>query len=258
MASSPASLLVERDAQSLTLTLDRPQKANALDAALVDALLEEVDGASADGTRLLVLRANGRHFCAGFDFSDIEEQSEGDLLLRFVRIEQLLQAIFHAPYATVALARGRAAGAGADLFAACSIRVAAADAGFAFPGAGFGIILGTRRLAHRVGADAARQWVATAETIDARRALALGLATAVVEAEGWADVVALHAVASRRLDLPTRESLHRMTTVDTRAGDMAALVASAARPGLKDRIRAYRDSRLPRQAAADGHFKAPR
>jgi len=250
MTSSPGLLVVERDAQVLTLTLDRPQKANALDAALVDALLEEVDAAAADGTRLLVLRANGRHFCAGFDFGGIEEQSEGDLLLRFVRIEQLLQAIFHAPFATLALARGRAIGAGADLFAACSQRVAAADAGFAFPGAGFGIILGSRRLAHRVGAAAARQWVAAAETIDAQRALALGLATAVVEADGWPDVVAVQTAASRRLDPTTRESLHRMTTVDTRADDMAALVASAARPGLKDRIRAYRENCQPQSSAA--------
>jgi enoyl-CoA hydratase/carnithine racemase len=250
MTPDPSPLAIERNAQVLTLTLDRPQKANALDAVLVDALLGQVEAAAADGTRLLVLRANGRHFCAGFDFSGAEEHSEGDLLLRFVRIEQLLQAICHAPFATLALAQGRAAGAGADLFAACSRRVASADASFVFPGAGFGIVLGTRRLASRIGAAAARQLVATAETIDAQRALAMGLATAVVEAEGWPDLVATHAALSRRLDPATQSGLHRLTTEDTRDGDMAALVASAARPGLKDRIRAYRETRRTPQAAA--------
>ena len=93
-----AGLLVERTPHCLLLTLNRPQKANSLDLALVDALLEHVDTAVEDGTRLMVLRSNGRHFCAGFDFTDLDHQSDGELLLRFVRIEQLLQKIYHAPF----------------------------------------------------------------------------------------------------------------------------------------------------------------
>ena len=69
------------------LTLNRPDKANALSADLVEALLAALEAAAGDGTRLLVLDGNGKHFCAGFDFGGYETQSEGDLLLRFVRIE---------------------------------------------------------------------------------------------------------------------------------------------------------------------------
>lgn len=243
MHSGRSPLVVERSAHVLTLTLDRPQKANALDAALVDALLAQVEAASSDGTRLLVLAANGRHFSAGFDFGGIEDLSDGDLLLRFVRIEQLLQAIHHAPFATLALARGRAVGAGADLFAAFGARIAAPDAGFVFPGAGFGIVLGTRRLAHRIGAQGARELVATGEAVDAQRAFALGLVTGIAAADDWPALAARHAAISLRLDRRTMESVHRATVEDTRAADLAALVASAARPGLKDRIRAYREGR---------------
>src|ERR1700722_17773081 len=99
-----SELLAERSGTTLTLTLNRPEKLNALSAPLVEALTEQVKAAEVSGIRLLVLKGNGRNFSAGFDFTDYEAQSEGDLLLRFVRIELLLQALRHARYETMALA----------------------------------------------------------------------------------------------------------------------------------------------------------
>jgi len=64
-------------------------------------------------------------------------------LLRFVRIEQLLQRLFRVPYPTVALVHGHVFGAGADLFCACQHRFAASDATFRLPGTGFGLVQGT-------------------------------------------------------------------------------------------------------------------
>ena len=61
-------LLKARSGETLTLTLNRPDKMNALSAALVDALLDAVGEAAGDGTRLLVLKGAGRNFSAGFDF----------------------------------------------------------------------------------------------------------------------------------------------------------------------------------------------
>jgi len=121
-------LLVERTGAVSTLTLNRADKANALNAALVDELTAAVDAAHRDGTRLLILKGNGRNFCAGFDFGDYERASDGELLLRFVRIELLLQVLYHAPYATLALAHGKNFGAGVDLILACSKRIATARA----------------------------------------------------------------------------------------------------------------------------------
>lgn len=149
-------LLIEKTGAVLTLTLNRPDKANALNAELVQALAAAVDTAHGDGTRLLVFKGNGRNFCAGFDFSGVEDASAGDLLLRFARIEALLQAVYHAPFATLALAQGKNFGAGVDLVLACGKRVATADAQFRMPGLKFGLQLGTRRLAARIGGDRAR------------------------------------------------------------------------------------------------------
>ena len=144
---------VEHDGPVTLLTLNRPEKANALSPDLVEALLASVNEAYRDGTRLLVLSGNGQHFCAGFDFSDFESASEGELLRRFVRIEQLLQALYHAPFAALALAHGKNFGAGVDLLVACGVRVAAPDTTFRMPGLRFGVQLGTRRLARRIGPE---------------------------------------------------------------------------------------------------------
>ncbi|MEI7447126.1 MAG: enoyl-CoA hydratase/isomerase family protein, partial [Burkholderiales bacterium] len=166
------------------IELNRPARGNALSASLVEALLAAVRRACADpSVHTLAFAGAGRHFCTGFDLGDLESLSEGDLVLRFVRVEALLDAVWRAPVRTVAIATGRAWGAGADLFAACDVRVAAADATFRFPGAAFGIVLGTRRLAERVGTERARAWVTTGATLDAAEAAAAGLASRVAATE---------------------------------------------------------------------------
>jgi enoyl-CoA hydratase/carnithine racemase len=229
----------DRSAGVLTLTLARPERGNALAPELVEALLAAVQGAVADPTlHALVLRAEGRHFCTGLDLSDLEASRDGDWLQRLVRIETLLQALWHCPLATVALAQGRAWGAGADLFAACETRIAAPDASFRFPGAQFGIVLGTRRLAARIGSTAARALVLGGGTLDAAEALAAGLATAL----GTEPVVTPPAV-----DPGTARAVRTASRGDPPGAadaDLAALVRSAAEPGLKARIQAYRERQL--------------
>ena len=134
-----------------TFCLNRPQKGNSLSSTLVEALHEAFDQFERSGGRVAILRGEGKHLCTGFDLAQIADASAGDLLLRFVRIEQLLARLWSASFATIAVAHGRATGAGADLFTACAHRIALDDARFSFPGAGFGIVLGARRLGVRVG-----------------------------------------------------------------------------------------------------------
>lgn len=223
------------------LTLNRPHKANALSAGLAEALLDAVEYACADGTRLLILDGAGAHFCAGFDFTDYQNASEGDLALRFLRIEALLQALYHAPCETLVLAHGKIFGAGADLVASCSTRVAAPDTTFRMPGLRFGVVLGTRRLSHRVGADRAREILSASRVFGTDEALRIGFLTGAAAQPAWPQLIEQARARCELLSPASAAALHRQTAIDTRADDMAALAHSVSKPGLKERIRLYRE-----------------
>ena len=237
---SPArELQVERNGGTVVVTLDRPGKMNALSAALVEALHAAVETAYQDGTRLMVFRGNGRNFSAGFDMGNHEAQSEGDLVLRFIRIELLLQAIRHAPFDTLALAHGRNFGAGVDLVCACARRIATPDATFRMPGLRFGLVLGTRLFAERVGADRARHIHQESRTFTAADAHAWGFLTDVAPQDQWTAEIESAEKASAALTPEAAARLYRVMSPDHRDADLAELTRSAAEPGIKQRIAAY-------------------
>jgi enoyl-CoA hydratase/carnithine racemase len=224
------------------VTLNRPEKANALNEAMVDALIDAIAQAEDGNTRLLILDAAGKNFCAGFDLSDIAERSDGDLVLRFIRIENLLQKLYSLPFPTLALAKGRAMGAGADVFCACSQRIAAPGTTFRMPGLAFGIVLGTRRLVSRVGVDTAREIQNETRAFDADEAKDIGFATRLAAEDEWPMIIDGASTAARTLQSDATRALFNATAQDTRTEDMADLVLSAAKPGLKDRIQRYIDA----------------
>ena len=245
---SGAELISRREGGVLHLQLNRPDKGNPLSGALVNALTEAIEAAAQDQhLRLLVLSGAGRHFCTGFDLSNLDTETDDSLLARFVRVELLLQAVHTAPFTTLALAHGRTMGAGADLFVACSERWIVGDAQFAFPGAGFGLVLGTARLAALVGATLAADWIEGGRSIDADAACASTLATRRIESSAVeAECEGLRERVSR-LDPATQRDIHAAITAGRHARgpagdaeDLARLVRSAARPGLRERIAAYR------------------
>ena len=223
-------LIRKHDGQLTRLTLNRPAKANALSAPLVEALIDAVDYAYTDGTRLLVLDGAGNHLCAGFDFSAYQEQSEGDLVLRFIRVE------------TLVLAHGKIFGAGADLVAACGMRVAAPGTTFRMPGLRFGVVLGTRRLTYRIGADHARSILGESRTFGTDEALGIDYITQIAEPAQWPALLLELQARCALLTPAASAALHRQTTPDTRADDMAALARSVSVPGIKERIRLYREN----------------
>lgn len=224
-----------------TITLDQPRTGNSLSATLVEAFHDALDQMEGVG-RLLILRGEGKHFSTGFHLEGLETESDGDLLRRFVRIEQLLARIWSAPFLTLAICQGSAYGAGADLFTACGRRVAASTSRFSFPGGGFGLVLGTQRLAERVGEDVAARWIASGRVIDANAAVKAGLATDVADEADVAEVIGEEIAAALRLDLETLGQVRAAAKSRSVQADqaLAALVRSASRPGLRDRIMAHR------------------
>ena len=238
---------IARTEQVAVLTLNQPQRGNALSEPLVEALVTSVVDCIGDASiHTLVITARGRHFCTGFDLGDPAATSgagadhaaaDGPLLWRFARIEHLLALLWHAPLRTVAVAQGRAWGAGADLFATCDLRCACADTEWRFPGAGFGLVLGTGRLAALVGQPRAMDWVAHGRRIDAAEAMDSGFASAMLaQADDWRTQLPPLAV-----DRSTYAQLKAATRPDRRDADLAALVRSATLPGLAGRLHDYKN-----------------
>lgn len=226
----------------LHVTLARPEKANALSAEMSDGVLAAMARAVDERARAVILRGAGKHFCAGFDFGDFDSLTDGDLTLRFLQVEQMLQAVFHAPMPVLALVQGRAVGAGSDLAAAAMRVVAAPGARFQMPGPQFGVVLGTRRLAYRIGPVRARQIQIESRPVSAEEGKALGLVDALAETETWDAVTSAFVAGYTKLDAGVTAALADVTRPDTRDADMAALARSVAIPGIKARIAAFRAS----------------
>lgn len=239
MSSYDPDLICTREDDVLLLTLNRGSKANSLTPTLVEDLITALD--QPDNVRMAVIRGEGKHFCAGFDLSDISELSDGDLLWRFVRIELLLQKIYHSPFPIVALGHGQIVGAGADLFVACWHRVAAPCVKLKMPGWNFELALGSGRLAALIGQDAARDMLIDTRSISAEQAREIGLASDLIEKEGWEDLVTT--LGARARTLPTEATTNMLALTGSKSAelDLAALVRSAARPGLKARVEKYRN-----------------
>jgi len=238
-------VVVVREHGVTHVTLNRPERGNAFALDMVEAALAAVQATYTDGTRLLVIAGAGKNFCTGLDLGDLASASDGDLLLRLVRIETLLDAVWRAPCVTMGVGRGRVMGAGADLFTACDRRVAIEGSSYTFPGAVFGVALGTRRLMERIGADLARDMVRSGRVLPHDEAVRVGLATMSVPTDGVEPEIIAAQQAATRLDAETTATIHRLARRDDADADLAGLVRSAARPGLKERILAYRARTLP-------------
>jgi enoyl-CoA hydratase/carnithine racemase len=186
-AFAPLVLESRRDAVS-TLTLNRPERLNALNSALGQALLDALNGLAEDATvRAIVLTGAGRGFCAGGDIDLIrkarerEDIAEVEALLKLGK--QIVLAIATMPKPVIAAVNGPAAGAGANLALACTTRIASDRASFTQSFAKVGLFPdfgGTYFLPRLVGPGLAMELVLSAETVAAADALRIGMVSHVV------------------------------------------------------------------------------
>lgn len=222
-----------------TLTLKRGDKSNALSTDMVERLHAVLDDVGGE-TRLLVVQSDSKNFCAGFDMSGIEDTSDAELVLRFIRINELIARLRRLPFMTVARIRGAAYGAGADIACACTFRIADGPVKFRFPGFQFGVALGTRRLAQLVGGDRARQILLANEVVATEEAISCGLINASVEDGGMDGYLQELLNSTVKLDNMALGTLLQLTDPQDADAELAALVRSVSRPGLVSRIAVYR------------------
>lgn len=226
------------------ITLNRPDKLNAMSMDMVEQLQNAVDDAHGRRARLIIFKGAGKSFCAGFDLSNLEEVEESELLMRFIKLELLLQAVANSPCLTVAFAQGKVFGAGVDLFAACKQRIAAQDAVFRMPGLKFGLVLGTRRFSQIVGIERARELLQVTSSFSSSEALHMNFVQRIAEPAIWEEISREAEVFSTQLDRTTQATLYSVLGAEKfNDVDLANLVRSAARSGLKDRIRSYINSK---------------
>lgn len=171
-----------------TVTLTREAAHNALDEALIEALTAAFEQAAhAAQTRVVVLRARGKSFCAGADLGWMRraaDDGEAENLADARRLAAMLQAIDRCPKPVVAVVHGAALGGGVGLVATSDIALAADTAVFALSEVRLGLIPATigPYVVAAIGARACRRLFLTAERFDAALALRLGLVHEVVPA----------------------------------------------------------------------------
>jgi len=166
------------------LTLNRPEKRNALDTALSRALLEALRAADGDETvRCVVLTGAGPAFCAGADLSEFKGLSDPQAAETRAELTMQLHLAFSKMVTPVVTAiNGPAMGGGAGLAIAGDLAVMAQGAKLGYPETKHGIVAAIvmANLVRQVGRKAAFELVALGEPIDAKRALALGMVNRVV------------------------------------------------------------------------------
>jgi methylglutaconyl-CoA hydratase len=184
--SAGGPLAAALDGGVLTLTLDRPEKRNALSAALIDALHAALDRADLDAeVRVVLLTGAGNDFCAGADLDELLASAEASAEANeatALRLGGLFSRLRALPKPVVAAVRGRALAGGAGLMTACDIVLAGAGAQVGYPEVlrGFVPAMVMTMLRRLVGEKAALDLVLTGRTLGAAEALAAGLVSRVV------------------------------------------------------------------------------
>ena len=182
---------IERVGDVATIELQRPERRNALNSELVDALREAVQHAAADDVRAIVITGAGTVFCAGADLSG--DVFAADFPDKAIALNLAIDAV---PVPVIGAINGPAIGAGVQLAMVCDLRVVAPDAYFQFPIARYGLALDNwsiRRLSSLAGHGRARGMLLAAEKLDAQTALVTGMANRIgslADAQSWAAEIA--------------------------------------------------------------------
>jgi enoyl-CoA hydratase/carnithine racemase len=184
-AAAPG-LVVERDGPLVRLTLNRPERRNALSRGLLSEMEAVLATLAADPeAHVVVLAARGPAFCSGHDLGEMVGCPEADYRDLFSLCARVMLGLRRLPQPVIARVHGVATAAGCQLVAACDLAVAAEVATFATPGVKIGLFCTTPMvpLVRAVPAKAALEMLLTGQPISARRALELGLVNRVVPAE---------------------------------------------------------------------------
>jgi enoyl-CoA hydratase/carnithine racemase len=254
---SGTSLLVDIDTETAVarLTLNRPERRNALSLDAMHELLRELRRIG-DDTRVAVavIAGAGPAFSAGHDLSEMVGRTDEFYAELFDTCVELMTAVHEIAQPVIARVHGMATAAGCQLVAACDLAVAATDARFATPGVNIGLFCSTPMvpIARAIGRKRALEMLLTGDPIDAETAAAWGLVNRVVPA-GELDA-AVDALAQRiARSSPTVVALGKrafyaqdsLSEADAYGVAAPVMSANAALPEAREGITAFLEKRPP-------------
>ena len=178
-------VLYDRDDTLARITMNRPERRNALSLDHIDELLTAFRAAGESDARAVILAGNGAVFCSGHDFGDMVERDLPGLRKLFRRCSELMTMMQSIPQPVVARVHALATAAGCQLVASADLAVAAEEARFATPGGKGGWFCSTPMVAvsRAVGRKRALEMLLTGDEIDARTAADWGLVNRVVPSD---------------------------------------------------------------------------
>ncbi len=253
-ATSPLVLREQRDAVAL-LTLNQPEKRNALSKALLEQLHAALAAAEQDKfTRVVILKANGPVFSAGHDLKEMAASNKDELQGIFHLCAQVMELLPGMAKPVIAQVHALATAAGCQLVASCDLVVAAVNAQFATPGVKVGLFCTTPGipLSRAIPAKKALEMLFTGEPISAEEACRLGLVNRVVPAEQLEEATLTLARkiawASPRVIAQGKRDFYRLLALDRAAAYRSAepiMVEAAASPDCQEGIAAFLGKRAP-------------
>lgn len=239
-------LLVENRGPVRIVALNRPDKLNALDTALTQALHDALEAADRDaGVRAIVLTGNGRGFCAGADLSEFKHLTPANKALveqradLTCRTQAMLQKLSKP---IVSAVHGAAVGGGAGLAIGCDMMVAGSDLKFGYPELKHSIVpaLVMTGLQRSLGRKAAFEMISLGRLIGAEEALALGLANRVVAPD---QVIETAVGIADQWAAANPQAMAAVKSLYYRVADLPYDEAMAAGRDVNARMRAFRDDK---------------
>lgn len=238
------------------LTLNRPEKRNALSRAMLACLREHLRAIAADATvRAVIVRAEGPVFSSGHDLRELVGARKEDYESLYALCTEVMEAIRELPKPVIAEVRGLATAAGCQLVASCDLVVAAEEASFATPGVKIGLFCTTPgvALARAVGPKKAMEMLLTGRPIGAREAESAGLVNMVVPAgrlsdEAMALARQIVSASSDTLALGKRAFYEQLPLPRAAAYQAAQklMVENTLSPDAGEGIRAFLEKRPPK------------
>jgi len=233
-------LLTSRDGDVVTITLNRPEKRNAMTVPMLMALRSVFhELAATTDVRAVILAGAGKAFCAGLDLKEMGLARKPDGTVDYPDIEDALHALEHCPLPTIAMMQGDAIAGGLELALHCDLRVAGASARMGMPLARIGLVVPyplTQKLLDTVGTVKTKEMLFTGTLLDTESAQRAGLVTRVVpdaELESATRALAAEIAANAPLSIRT------MKAAITEANAFRSLTPS---PGLAAQSAATRRS----------------